>query len=324
MNLADQLQNAPRLLAEVSLRPIQGTRFQPTGFPDIGPATYQGFDQEGQKQDMLLVESAQSMANRLESVIWDETTQDLIPALKGLPYVRVLDKDGDFLTCSILEAHRLNSAYILGGKDKTFRESLKSKLKAGEKGRADLKLLADALLELDPNSLIHGIFLAQNDIAGGRMRLPRALTAFVEASEVARAASGGVKNDIVDPGKGEGGGAAEGFGNVPFHRDEFSGHVTAYFNLDLAQIRGFRFPAEVQELLIALALLKVQLFLQKGLRLRTACDFDASAVTVTRPASLTELPSADDLLAAMPGLIKACEKHFATPAVTQVTFEAGK
>ena len=31
------LANEPRLLLEVQLRPIQGTRFQPTGFPNLGP-----------------------------------------------------------------------------------------------------------------------------------------------------------------------------------------------------------------------------------------------------------------------------------------------
>lgn len=320
MKLMPSLDGASRLLAEVTLRPLQGTRFQPTGFPDIGPATYQGFDRDAEKQNMLLVESAQSMANRLESVIWDPAAEELIEPLRGMPYVRVLDKDRNFLTCSILEAHRINSAYILSGKDKAFREKLKKKLKTEQKGRADVKLLANTLLAWDPNSLVHGVFLAQNDIAGGRMRLPRALTSFIEAEKVERAASGGVKNDIVDPGKGEGRGAAEGFGNVPFHRDEFSGMVTAYFNLDLAQIRGYRFPTEVEEFLVAFALLKVRLFLEKGLRLRTACDFDTSEIQITRPEPF-ELPSTRELLEGMPTLIAACKDHFAGPPVTEVIFE---
>ena len=62
------LEKAPRLLMEAELEPVQGTRFQPTGFPDLGAATYEGPD----GTPMLLVESAQSMANRLESVCWDE------------------------------------------------------------------------------------------------------------------------------------------------------------------------------------------------------------------------------------------------------------
>ena len=34
------LQQQPRLLIEADLRPVQGDRFQPTGFPDLGAATY--------------------------------------------------------------------------------------------------------------------------------------------------------------------------------------------------------------------------------------------------------------------------------------------
>ena len=48
------LDNATRLLFTVELKPLQGDRFQPTGFPSLGAATYQSRD--GQK---LLVESAQ-------------------------------------------------------------------------------------------------------------------------------------------------------------------------------------------------------------------------------------------------------------------------
>src|SRR5260370_554567 len=60
----------------------------------------------------LLVESAQSMANRLEATCCDEGAKDLLADLKGLSYVRVTDKEGSFLTSSVLEAHRINSVYI--------------------------------------------------------------------------------------------------------------------------------------------------------------------------------------------------------------------
>ena len=79
------LSNVPRLLLEARLKPIQGTRFQPTGFPNLGPATYEGPD--GKR--MLLVESAQSMANRLEVVCWDtfeeEYQRGLIKPLGSIP-----------------------------------------------------------------------------------------------------------------------------------------------------------------------------------------------------------------------------------------------
>src|ERR1700739_4732818 len=61
MNLST-LNDIPRLLLEADLAPVIGNRFQPTGFADLGAAEYKLPD--GTK--MLLVESAQSVANRLE------------------------------------------------------------------------------------------------------------------------------------------------------------------------------------------------------------------------------------------------------------------
>ncbi len=315
----DALTDQPRLLIEAKLRPLAGTRFQPTGFPDLGAATYRLPD----GTEMLLVESAQSMANRLETVCWDLVANDWTAPLRGLPVVAVQDKKGDSLTNSVLEAHRLNSPYILEGKDRSFLERLKVELATGEKAPVDLKKLTRALLKYDANSLLHGVFLAKSDIAGGRMRLPRALTAFIEAAGITRATSGGVKNDTVNPA----GDAKKGFGNVPFHREEFCGPITAYFNLDLALIRGFGLGADAERLLVALALYKIRRFLLTGLRLRTACDLElddgnGSGLTVKRPTGggFTP-PTLAELESALPTLIQAAAPGFAQPARTVVTFE---
>jgi CRISPR-associated protein Csb1 len=312
MNLTS-LQSGPRLLVEAKLQPIAGTRFQPTGFPDLGAAQYKAAD----GNDMLLVESAQSMANRLETVCWDTVQNDWVSALNGLPCVVVKNKDGKEITNSVLEAHRINSPYILEGKDKSFLNTLKTELAVGDLAAVDLKLLAKTLLKYDINALIHGVFIAKSEVAGGRMRLPRALTAFIEASQVNTASSGGVKNDALDPS----GDAAKGFGNVPFHREEFTGNITAYFVLDLALIRGFGLGAEVENLLIALSLFKIQRFLLEGLRLRTACDLEpVGEVKVKRPDGFT-LPALSEIEAALPALIQAVSAQFAQPAKTVVTYE---
>lgn len=306
----------PRLLLEANLQPLQGTRFQPTGFPDLGPATYTVRDKSGNQVDMLLVESAQSMANRLEEVCWDRASDDWVPSLKGLPYVRVT---GQAQTTSVMEAHRLNSPYILEGKDKKFFETLKGELSAGKDTRVDQRLLAKTLLRYDINALLHGVFLAKKELAGGRFRLARSLSAFVEASHVTVAASGGVKRDDVNPG----GEAKSGFGHVPFHRDEYAGQIKAYFNLDVAQIRSFGFDAETERLLVGLALYKIRSLLEKGLRFRTACELEATDVVVKRPANWT-LPSLEMIEQSLPGWISAASKHFASPPVTTVNYEAEK
>lgn len=306
------LKPAPRLLITASLQPVLGTRFQPTGFPDLGAAKYSTAD----GKDLLLVESAQSMANRLETVAFDAIANTWVPPLAGLPFVAVTDKSGAPITNSLLEAHRLNSPYILEGTDKTFFNALRKELGADEEGRVDLQKLAAVLLKYDINSLLHGVFLAKKEISGGRMRLPRALTAFIEASEVKVAASGGVKNDSVNPA----GDAKKGFGNVPFHRDEFTGNITAFFNLDLAQIRGYGLGEAVENLLVAVALYKIRALLDSPFRPRTACDLEVTGITVKRPDGYT-LPTLAELAAALPGLVKAASDRFASPAITTVVFE---
>lgn len=305
------LESAPRLLMQVPLKPVQGTRFQPTGFPNLGPARYDSYD----GAPMLLVESSQSVANRLEEAVWDEPARDWVAPLRGLPYVRVEDEAGEFLTNSVLEAHRLNSPYILEGKDRSFLDRLKGEVGALETGRVDLGLLARILLRYDPNALIHGIFLAKKELAGGRLRLPRALSGFIEACDVNPATSGGVKLDEVDP-KGD---TKKGFGHVPFSREEFTGRLTAYFNLDLVQFRSYGLGDTAYRLLVALSLYKVLRFLHEGLRLRTACDLDAGAIEVTRPEGFV-LPTLAALENELPDLIRAASKSFADPAVTIVRY----
>lgn len=324
----DYLKSQSRLLLEADLAPLQGARFQPTGFPDLGAARFRA---PGEEKDRLLVESAQSMANRLEMVCWDKAKQDWVAPLQGLPYVRVFDQEGKFLTATLLEAHRLNSAFIAAKGKNPFLDTLRKELEAEATAAVDLQLLARVLLKYDPNSLIHGVFLSQGEIAGGRMRLPRVLTSFIEAKNVEVAASGGVKNDIVDPsGKAFGGGAGEGFGNVPFQRDEFTGELTACFNVDLGQIRAFGFDEEANDLLVDLCLFKVFRLLTQDLRLRTACDLDVKKIRVTRPREVGEMDHAgaeamrQKVEERLPGRIEACKPHFADPAITETVFKAKK
>src|SRR5690606_31001721 len=131
------LSNESRLLLEADLKPLQGERFQPTGFPELGAATYTLPDESGTQ--MRLIESAQSMANRLETPCWDPARDDLVEPLQGLPYVKVV-QDGKHLTNSLLEAHRLNSPYILESQDKSFLNKLKEELNVLSKGPIDLHL----------------------------------------------------------------------------------------------------------------------------------------------------------------------------------------
>lgn len=312
-----QLNSNHRLLFEIPLTPLQGQRFQPTGFPGLGAATYQTA-----KGACLLVESAQSMANWLEMTLWDETRNDLKTDLQGLSHVQVT-RQGSFLTDTILESHRLNSPYVLNAqKDgNLFFNILGNSLNAFEIGTIDRRKFAQVLLDLDISCLIHGTFLSANinkkTLAGGRLRVARALSAFIEADGVRVAASGGVKNDHVNPS----GDTKTGFGNVPFARDEYTAErMTLYVNLDLAQIRGYGLGQDVERLLILLALYKLRTLIDDGMRLRTACDLRVAVdkVEAIMPTGF-ELPQLKPLLTELKATIKGCN-DMGKMTVTSVEF----
>lgn len=309
------LENQNKLLFEIELKPVQGHRFQPTGFPSLGAATYQTKD--GQH---LLVESPQSMANRFETVCWDDVAKKPVAALEKISYIRVerkeKGKESKYLTSSIMEAHRINSPYILEGSDDSFIKKLKSDLAVMTEGPIDRKLLAEKLLLYDAGSLLHGVFLAKKELAGGRLRVARALSAFIEADGVRPAVSGGVKNDHVNPS----GDTKSGFGNVPFSREEFvADRLALYINLDLAQIRGYGLGKVAESLLILLALFKIRAVLDADLDLRTACKLEKAGAEIEakRPEGFM-LPARKDIESALKEAAEKCSKMM---TVTTVHFD---
>ena len=168
------LHTQPRLLIEADLHPVQGDRFQPTGFPDLGAATYKRPD----GTPMLLVESAQSMANRLEAVCWDEAENRIVVPLAGLPHI-VVELGNGLTTNSIQEAHRLNSPYIIN--DATVKKAVTSEVGDADSGPLDIRKLAHAVFKNDVGAVLHGVFLEK---VAGRLRLQRLLSSFIEAEGV--------------------------------------------------------------------------------------------------------------------------------------------
>jgi CRISPR-associated protein Csb1 len=324
----------PRVVIEAELEPLIGSRIQPTGFPNLGAAEF--VEPGGQRY--LLVESAQSIANRLEAVSWDEGAGDLVAALHGLPYVKT--SVGGVATDSIREAHRLNSPYLrelwpmlaeragisqLKAKKKKASESPDDEAESAS-ASVDRQKLAQAVFYFDPSSVLHGVFLEK---ITGLARLTRIVTGFVEAHGVELVASGGVKNDRIDPSgkayKGDKGGAEGGFGNVPYARTEYTARqIVASFAIDTSLIRAYRLGAPAERLLLALALWKIQKLLEYGMRLRTACDLIVrpDGLHVKRPLS-TALPAIPDLERIIGDQISACAASgaFADPCVTSVAFE---
>jgi len=186
------LNKTPRLFLEVELKPIHGDRFQPTGFADLGAAVYERPD--GQR--MLLAESAQSVANRLEHTCLDGNGPRIAQELEGLPYVLAkLIGHTETETSSLVEAHRINSPFIIS--NETFKKPFIEKSGWAKGKPLAWKKIARAIFFYDPNALLHGVFMA--NLEDGRIKIPRALSGFVEAEDVREAASGGVKNNPIDP-----------------------------------------------------------------------------------------------------------------------------
>ena len=311
------LVNSPRLLMEAELRPLQGQRFQPTGFADLGPGKYTLAD----NTEMLLVESAQSVANRMELACCQDDKRTLLPQLAGLPYVCSKHK-GEVLTTSYLEAHRLSSPYLL---NEEWAKKLAGELNLRDDFPLNDQQIFRTFFKFDPCSLLHGVWLAlekySKTFSGGRVRVTRALSGLIEASSVKIAESGGTKFDRNAARTEENANAKTGYGTLPFHRTEFTGKIVAYFNLDLGLLRGYRLGDDATKLLIALALLKVRRFLSHGLRLRTACDLETVGdLVVTRPQNFV-VPGAEVLLTECQQLIKVCgddTKLFAEPRIREV------
>lgn len=315
----EKLNVAPRLLMEAELKPLQGARFQPTGFPDLGAARYTSPD----GTEMLLVESAQSVANRMELACCGDDQNQLLKELDGLPYI-ASKFNGNVLTTSFLEAHRLSSPYLLND---AWAKKIATEMELKDDYQINNKHVVKTLFKYDPCSLIHGVWLGtkeyKNEFSGGRVRLTRLLSGFIEAADIMVAESGGTKFDKNAARMTETGNAETGYGTLPFHRTEFTAKtITAYFNLDLALLRGYGLDENATKLLIALSLFKVRRFLSIGLRLRTACDLDCISLKATRPDNFA-IPDEQVLLAECARLIAACKSDglFADPAVTVVTWE---
>jgi CRISPR-associated protein Csb1 len=165
------LDSASRLLVEADLKVATGGggRFQPTGFPDLGPALFKGAD----GGNWLLVESPQSMANRLERVCWVDGDADTDrvgrynDACKGIPYVLAVDTDRKPLTTSTLEAHRLSSPYVWDTQpftdpddpskvnQITLPDYLKRLFSLTDNRLVPWKKVATGLIRVDPGCLLH-------------------------------------------------------------------------------------------------------------------------------------------------------------------------
>jgi CRISPR-associated protein Csb1 len=316
--LLDQLDGERYLAIEVDLEPLGALTIQPTTFANTGPSFYEAPD----GQLAAVVDSVASMANQLELTIWDEAACEPVTAVAPLPWVKVVDGDGAYYTSSRRAAHRLNAHSVLNGVDdkkKRFGDRLKEQLPPSTPPPVE-RGLAAALWQYDPLTLIHGCWFT--DIWSGRARVPRVLSARIDALEVQSQAVqiGGQKtrDSVAEPIKSGEGTQRDPeekefdtvLGEVPTYGSEVSAsRIVSAIVLDLGLLRSYGLPDPAYRGLVATGVLQIAELIAAWPRRRSRCILEVKEITVRRPAGLS-LPPLDDLRTSfLPDLRNECLKR---------------
>ena len=255
------------------------------------------------------------------------------------------DKHDRSVTSTLREGHRIASDYFLDGlidpqwviKDKNkakkktsslshywngpnFRSVLRSKfglteIKKNEKYYTypeSWPSILSTIFNYDPNSLVHGVLFAKEQI-----KISRMLTAHMEAFGAKRVMSSGVKFDPL---------GKTTSGQPIFSVDEETARdIRATFIIDLALLRSYGRDNEIglnkdqKRLLLELALWKIYRLLEQPFAFRSNCRLQCKAKSVR-----TEITSHGD---AMPVIdigkaLKACSFTEDTDKITKVYYPA--
>lgn len=293
------------LVLTATFEPVGGLdRFQPAGFPEVGHVIYKAPRDGNREENVCIVDSPASMANHLEMVCMRGAHDyELAEDLEGMPYVRcvtgALDGHGklaqpEVVVSSLTEGHRIASTYFLEGhvlnSDGSRVEKPSGKGKTGQYTKLGDQLVEKFGIELpgsskahppaerwwdvfktifwyDPNSLVHGVLFPQWQI-----KIPRLLTAHLEAFGAGRVDRSGVKFDRL---------GKTTSGQPIFAVDDATAReIRATFIIDLSLVRSFGrqngdqmlgLTDTQKEFLVALALWKIQRLLAFPFRFRSGC-----------------------------------------------------
>ena len=303
-----------RLTLHANLKPASGLdRFQPAGFPEIGHVIYDAPRPDVDRvQKVCIVDSAASMANHLETVcLASEHSLDLVDELEGMPYVECRTDEGGpnvtdsdrgprrLVVTSLSEGHRLASTYFLDGTlagsgkldDRKFGDVLREEFGIADLGKKSHPLpeqwwsVFSTIFGYDPNSLVHGVLFPAMGI-----KLPRMLTAHLEAFDAFRVRSSGVKFDKL---------GKTSSGQPIFSVDEeTASEIVATFVIDLALLRSFGqgdrgLNGAQKEFLLALALWKIERLLRGPFRYRSNCDLELHELRIRGHEEPVELHAVD-------------------------------
>jgi hypothetical protein len=145
------------------------------------------------------------------------------------------------------------------------------------------KKVAAGLVRVDPGCVLHGVWFNEASFAGGKVRLTRALSGYIEAEDPSTANFGFQKRDGVSDrtDKESGQSAVEGYGSVIGPKQHFtSPSVKAYFQIDLERLRSYGLTTQQVHALAAWAIYKIRRVLvasRDGVAdLRTECKFEVA------------------------------------------------
>ncbi len=273
------------LIIKAKFEPLGGQdRFQPAGFPEMGHVIYD-IERNGKMDHVCIVDSAASMANHLETLCFSNPSTGILHSdLAGLPYVRcVTDPDNKVVVTTLSEGHRLASDYFLDGKleEQNFRETLRKAFDIIEIKKDKTYFITPdnwwsiytTIFRFDPNSLIHGVLFAKEQI-----KISRLLTAHLEAFGAKRVGSSGVKFDRI---------GKTTSGQPIFSRDEETAElIEGTFLIDLGLLRSYGHGVHglnesQKRMLLEFALWKITRMLHSPFRFRSGCHLQCTQSTIT-------------------------------------------
>ncbi len=261
-SLLDQMYGKDRVIITAQLSLSSGAFLQPTGFPDIGSCIYT--DAEGKKR--CLVESEQSMANRLEAVCMKPPGY-WVDELSHLPIIEVRS-NGALVATNLTEPHRIASSYVLQStyNGKSVKETLEGKLGLSNGGATwpmdQRGALEKLVFALDPAAMLHGFQFVQWDFVG--LRQTRLLSARLECelAEEPEVQYGMVKFDAIEPENTTEKKANKGQSIAAKSRVvPAKNGIKATFDIDLLGLKNLSLSDEEKKFLLALAVWKVAAFL---------------------------------------------------------------
>jgi CRISPR-associated protein Csb1 len=270
MTILDQMYSKDRVIITAKLTLANGAFLQPTGFPDIGSCIYT--DADGNRR--CLVESEQSMANRLEAVCMKSPGR-WADVLQHLPVIEVRDANDRLLATNLTEPHRIASSYVLEGKlnGSDVKTMLTDKLGLVEGGASwpldKRSALEKLVFALDPAALLHGFQFVQWKFVG--LRQTRLLSARLECllAEEPEVHYGMVKFDLLEPSsQGEGTNKGQSIASKSRAVPAKDG-IKATFDIDLLGLKNLAVDEPQKKFLLALALWKI------GALLSNQASFDA-------------------------------------------------